>query len=224
MLRKSLIASGCAAMFLFSLVAAPVASAQPADAERLPVDFSSLSPDQAKWATQLFASHNQRVQALERAGELSRERFDAIFHEFVGDFDRLLAEGSVGEKSSSDCTLACNLTVAGTNDICSAASLAATALAACPSSIYAVDADYYADTECQTSSLFTVTYACMGPKGKTQALGWLDSAKRRSSKAWNNAWYSYSTDGCSQNYQTAIEASDAYVNFHNARTAMSNCS
>lgn len=221
MLRKTFVATCSAAVFLFTGSAAMV-QAKPS-VERLPVDFASLTTEQAEWATDRFEAHHQRVQALEEAGELTRDTFDAIFDEFIVDLDRLLAEGRSSDKSISSCNQACKLADTGKNDICSAAGLAATALAACPTSVYAIDADYYADIECQTSTLFTVPYACMGPSGQSQALGWLSSSKTRALKAWNNAWYSYSTDGCSQNYQTAIEASNAYVNFHNARTAMTNC-
>ena len=223
MLRKTFVTTCFAALFLIIGGSASAADLT-AQAQPLPVSFANLPVDKAALAEDLFAAHHQRVMALEETGELSRQRFDAIFEEFIGDLDRLLTPDPSSNKSASDCATACSLTQTATDDICDAADQAAIAKAACPSSIYAIDADYYASTECQSSSLFTVTYACMGPSGKTQALAWLGTAKNRSLKAWNNAWYAYSTDGCAQSYQTALDASDAYVNFHNARFYMNSCS
>lgn len=223
MLRMILVTTCCAGLFLVS-AGNTSASDLTASHQPLPVSFANLPTDKAALAEDLFAAHHQRVMALEEVGELSRQRFDAIFEEFIGDLDRLLIPNQSADKSASDCAMACSLTQTATDDICDAADLAAIAKAACPTSVYAIDADYYSKTECQSSSLFTVTYACMGPSGKTQALAWLATAKSRSLSAWSNAWYSYSTDGCSQNYQTAFDASDAYVNFHNARFYMNSCS
>jgi hypothetical protein len=189
----------------------------------VPASFSSLPQEQAEAASGLVAAHHQRVRALANRGELTRERFDAIFAEMLNDLEPLLAGGTSTEKSASDCTTACSLAQAAETDICDAADQAAIALAACPSSTYASDADYYADTECNASPN-TVYYSCLGPSGKTEALARLATAKSRSSSAWNNAWYAYSTDGCSESYQTALDASDAYVNFHNARYSMLSCS
>ncbi len=223
MLRRTSIAF-CSAALFFVISGSALAADLTASAQPLPVSFANLPVDKAALAEDLFAAHHQRVVALEEVGELSRQRFDAIFTEFIGDLDRLLIPDQSADKSASDCAMACSLTQTATDDICDAATQAAIAKAACPSSVYAIDADYYSDTECQSSSLFTVTYACMGPSGKTQALAWLATAKSRSLKAWNNAWYAYSTDGCAQSQQTAYDASDAYVNFHNARYYMNSCS
>lgn len=221
--RKTLAAS-CTALFLFS---AGVTTAQAAELSKerpLPVSFSSLPVEQAQFATKLFETHHRRVMSLEKRGELSRERFDAIFADFIAALEPVLVSSRPTDKSGSDCTTACSLAQTATDDICDAADQAAIAKAACPSSVYADDADYYSDTECQSSTVFTVPYSCMGPSGKTQALAWLATAKTRSYKAWSNAWYAYSTDGCSESYQTSLDASDSYVNFHNARYYMSSCS
>ena len=145
-----------------------------------------------------------------------------MFTDLVTDLDQLLSARQSVARSGS-CSQACSLAQTATNEICAAADLAAIALAACPTSIYAADAEYYASTECQTSTLFTVPYTCMGAAGQSQALGWLDSAKRRSLRAWSNASLADTKDGCSESVQTAFKASDSYVNFHNARFHMSSC-
>ena len=141
----------------------------------------------------------------------------------IADLDMILVESLPNNKSSADCDTACSLAKKGSKEICIAGDLATLALTSCSSSIYAIDAQYYATVTCQSANL-VIAYACAGPSQKAEALAWLESSRLRALQAWNNAWYSYSIDGCTENYQTAIHASNAWVHFVNAIYYMQNCS
>lgn len=150
-----------------------------------------------------------------QTGTQTRAYFDRAFDEMVSDLE-IIARF---QKSAADCKTACAQATAAYNDLEAAVSAAAVASDACPESVYAADANYYAGVAYETAAL-AVAAAC---DGNADALIWLDAAKRRAREAWNNAAYAWTIDGCDESELTATLASDAYLALHNALTSMHSC-
>jgi hypothetical protein len=188
----------------------------------IPFDLSALSPEQALLATGALEAHRARIEALRERGTLTPRKLEEAATELFRQLDHLLQKGRPGIGSRSDCRTACSQAMVARDEICEAAELATDALAACPASSYAVDAAYYASTEC-TAAEFTVEFTCDGPTHRDQALAALASSRARSQQAWSAAWYSYWADDCTDNYDTAVRASNAYIYFNNAAYYMASC-
>ena len=215
---------------LIALLAVPLVCAVPAtQAQGLsvstgtPVNLDGFSTEQRETATQLVEVHQLRLEIHRSLGELSRQDFDRLFTDLVEDLDRMLTPGFLADKSGSACSQACKGAETGTLQICNADAQAAIALAACPTSTFAVKADLSASVACLVASLQTAPTTCMGPASQQLAIDLLEDSKQQSLEAWSDAAYAWVQDGCDESEETANQASLAYFSFHNAKTQMASC-
>ncbi len=187
--------------------------------------FGKLAEIEHQGVAAVLDAYTKRINDLNSQERVSKEAFDRVFNEMISDLDLMLEDAFKIQQANSRnsyCDTACSLAQSGKAEICTASTYASAALSACPSSIYAADADYYADACCGFAP-FAVTRACAGASQKDDAIVSLSNCRTRSQYAWNNSWYAYSTDGCTDSYDAAVHASNAYVDFHNARSAMYDC-
>ena len=175
-------------------------------------------------AVQVIESYRPLLDAVDHNTREGRERFAQLQDELVDELSQLATGARPFTKGQADCNTACSLA----NDAKASAAMAkihadAAAASSDPdcNSVYTDDAQYFAGVASAYAD-FAQPYACGGPKNAATAKALLEDAERRANKAWTNAWFSF-TGGCSESYDTAVEASDATVELHNAAFYASNC-
>ena len=177
----------------------------------------ATAPPWPEKATEVLESFRPLLENVDHNSREGRELFAKLQQEL----SQALADVAPGlppwTKGQADCQTACSLANTAKFSAALAKVHADTAAASSDpdcNSLYTDNAQYNAGLASAFATLGAV-YACQGPASAQTAVVVLEDAEGRARTAWSNAWYSF-TNGCVESYNTAVKASDASVELHNA--------
>ena len=182
---------------------------------------------QVPWSVEiveLLASYRTQLAAVDHNTREGRERFAALRDELGARLSEQIPTVPLA-KGQGDCNTACSLAQTGKASATMAKMHAdAAAMSSDPgcNSVHTGDAQQQAAAAVFYANTAAV-YACQGPKSAQTAEDLLEDAESRARNAWTSAWSSY-TAGCSTSFDTAVDASNATVELHNAAYYATNCS